>query len=95
LGDGQIRLEKAEETIGQKIYWQIPNDYRTMVNVRNNGVPLIEAAPRAGITHSIVGLAESLTSTASPTDDESSSPDRSNWLSFWPRKSKVQEGSES
>ena len=53
LDSGQISLKKAQETIGREIFWQLPNDYRTMVEVRNNGVPLIEQAPRAAITHSI------------------------------------------
>lgn len=60
LEAGQITLKKAEETIGKEIFWQLPNDYRTMVEVRNNGVPLIEQAPKAAITQSIVALAEAL-----------------------------------
>lgn len=62
LESGQITLKKAEETIGKEIFWQLPNDYRTMVEVRNNGVPLIEQAPKAAITQSIRTLAEALTS---------------------------------
>ncbi|MHC2065939.1 AAA family ATPase [Bremerella sp. T1] len=60
LDNGEISLKKAQETIGSEIYWQVPNEYRIMVEVRNNGVPLIEQAPRAGITQALVGLAESL-----------------------------------
>ena len=58
LDAGQISLKKAQETIGREIFWQLPNDYRTMVEVRNNGVPLIEQAPKAAITQSILELAE-------------------------------------
>ena len=61
LDSGQISLKKAQETIGRDIYCQIPNDYRVMVEVRNNGVPLVEQAPRANITQSIVNLAAELT----------------------------------
>jgi pilus assembly protein CpaE len=60
LEQGQITLKKAEETIGKEIYWQLPNDYRTMIEVRNNGVPLIEQAPKAAITQSMIGLADAL-----------------------------------
>lgn len=60
LEQGQITLKKAEETIGKEIYWQLPNDYRTMVEVRNNGVPLVEQAPKAAITQSILALSEAL-----------------------------------
>lgn len=60
LDNGEISMKKAQETIGKEIYWQIPNDYRTMSGVRNNGVPLIEHAPRSGITQSMINLAEEL-----------------------------------
>ncbi|MBX7168942.1 MAG: pilus assembly protein CpaE [Pirellulales bacterium] len=60
LDSGQISIKKAQDTIGREIYWQLPNDYRTMVDVRNNGVPLIEQAPKAKITQSIMQLADSL-----------------------------------
>jgi len=61
MDSGQISLKKAQETIGKEIFWQLPNDYRTMIEVRNNGVPLIEQAPRANITQAVVALAEALT----------------------------------
>jgi pilus assembly protein CpaE len=61
LDTGHITMKKAEETIGKKIFWQLPNDYRTMIEARNNGVPLIEQAPKAAITQSIIQLADALT----------------------------------
>lgn len=60
LDAGQISLKKAQETMGKEIFWQLPNDYKTMVEVRNNGIPLIEHAPRAGITQAFVSLCEAL-----------------------------------
>ena len=60
LESGQITLKKAEETIGREIFWQLPNDYRTMIEARNNGVPLIEQAPKAAVTQSIIALAKTL-----------------------------------
>ena len=60
LESGQISLKKAQDTIGREIFWKLPNDYRTMVEVRNNGVPLVEQAPKAKLTLAIVGLAEAL-----------------------------------
>jgi pilus assembly protein CpaE len=56
-----ITAKKAKDTIGHDIYWQLPNDYRTMGATRNDGVPLVEEAPKAAITQSIVALAKSLT----------------------------------
>lgn len=77
LDTGQITLKKAQDTIGREIYWQLPNDYRTMIEARNNGVPLVEQSPRAAITQAILGLAESLTSdgasnTAAPSAEKKS-----------------------
>jgi pilus assembly protein CpaE len=77
LETGQISLKKAQDTIGREILWKLPNDYRTMVDVRNNGVPLIEQAPKAKITQSILMLAEALSgrsaSLASEADSSKSS----------------------
>jgi pilus assembly protein CpaE len=61
LDTGSISLKKAQETMGREIFWQLPNDYKTMVEVRNNGVPLLEQAPRASITQAMTALAENLT----------------------------------
>jgi pilus assembly protein CpaE len=60
LDSGHITLKKAQETIGRDIFWQIPNDYRAMVDSRNNGVPLIEQSPKASVTQSILALADAL-----------------------------------
>ena len=60
LENGQITLKKAEETLGREIFWQLPNEYRTMIEARNNGVPLIEQAPKAAVTQSIIALAAAL-----------------------------------
>lgn len=60
LDAGHITLKKAQETIGREIFWQIPNDYRVMVDARNNGVPLVEQAPKASVTQSILALADAL-----------------------------------
>ena len=60
-----------------------------MSEARNNGVPLIEQAPRAAITQAIKALSESLNGDSEkevgsvPQDDA-----KGGWLSFWPGKSK-------
>lgn len=64
LDNSSISLKKAQETIGREIFWQLPNDYRTMSEVRNNGVPLIEQAPKAGITQALAAMADALTGAA-------------------------------
>jgi pilus assembly protein CpaE len=60
LEDAQISLSKALETIGRDIFYEIPNDYPTMVESRNNGVPLMTQAPKAKLTRAIEGLARKI-----------------------------------
>ena len=81
LESGQISLKKAQETIGRDIFWQLPNDYRVMVEVRNNGVPLIEQAPKAAITQALRQMADALC--GDPTDDDAKAKTgKSGWFSF-------------
>src|ERR1700722_18744853 len=58
--DSDITLEKAQETIGKPIYWQVPNDYKSMLGARNAGVPLLTHAPKSKVHQSLVGLANAL-----------------------------------
>ncbi len=62
--DADIGLKKAEDTIGKPVFWQVPNDARSMIESRNSGVPLLQHAPRSKIQQSIVGLAQALTGKA-------------------------------
>lgn len=66
LEDTDISLNKALETIGREVYWQLPNDYATMVGARNNGVPLCQYATKSRLTRSIGDLTRRL----SLSDDE-------------------------
>jgi pilus assembly protein CpaE len=83
----QISLKKAQETIGAEIYWQLPNDFRVMVDVRNNGVPLIEQAPKAAITQTIGALADALGGKEKDASDGSRTGRK--WLNLWPAKAKA------
>ena len=93
-GSGQISIRKAQETLGHDIYWQVPNDYRTMVEVRNNGVPLIEQAPKAVITQSIGQLAAALSGTEVAATEADSSGKKASWLSLWPAGKTTKGGGE-
>jgi pilus assembly protein CpaE len=59
--DGEISLKKAEETIGQPIFWQVPNETKAMMGSRSAGVPLSMHAPRAKIWQNIQDFARALT----------------------------------
>jgi len=88
LENGQITLKKAQETIGKDIFWQLPNDYRTMIEVRNNGVPLIEQSPKAAITQSLLAMTEALTTSQDVKQPEvqTSKKGLSKLLSLWPSR---------
>jgi pilus assembly protein CpaE len=89
LGNSHISLKKAQETIGKEIFWQLPNDYRVMVEVRNNGVPLLEQAPKAALTQSIGMLADALAGRTPAEQPASKRPFSGGWLkSILPVKAK-------
>lgn len=77
--DSEITLEKAQETIGKPIFWQVPNDYKAMLGARNSGVPLLTHAPRSKVHQSLVGLANVLTGKASA---EPAKKERRGFFSF-------------
>ena len=56
-----ISLKKAEETIGKPIFWQVPNDPKVMNEARDQGVPLVQHAPRSKVQQAIHSLAQALT----------------------------------
>jgi pilus assembly protein CpaE len=89
--DNQISLKKAQETIGREIFWQLPNDYRAMVEVRNNGVPLLEQAPKSPLTQAIVQLGAALSSdgkSAEAAAAEESKITKSGWFKLFPSAAK-------
>lgn len=58
--EGEISLDKAADTIGKPIFWQIPNDYKAMMGARNAGVPLIQHDAKSKAQKGIMGLANAL-----------------------------------
>src|SRR5205085_1496233 len=60
-GETEITIAKAEEIIGKPIFHQIPNDVKSVLESRNNGVPLIQHAPRSKAQQSIQVLTTALT----------------------------------
>ncbi len=86
-----IGLKKAQETINSDIFWRIPNDYRSMSEASNNGVPLSVQAHKAAVTQAVVSLAAALNGDE---DDESEDADAAEkkggvakWLPFLGNKS--------
>lgn len=83
LDDSQISLNKALETIGRPITWQVPNDYVTMAEARNNGVPLCIHAPKARMTRAIQSIAHEIDPTViTKSEAEDKSKQKKSLFSF-------------
>jgi pilus assembly protein CpaE len=55
-----ISLKKAEEVIGKPIFWQIPNDTKTMIAARVAGAPLVKYGPKSKAQQAIAALASAV-----------------------------------
>jgi len=56
----EIPLGDAESGINKKLFWVIPNDYRTTMSAINKGKPLAKVAPKAQITQAFGELSGAL-----------------------------------
>ncbi|WP_051434369.1 AAA family ATPase [Desulfonatronum lacustre] len=71
-----ITLEDVERSLGQKVFWTVPNDYATTISAINKGQPLAKFAAKEEITKSFKQLAESL----SPAEGDKAAKKKSWWL---------------
>jgi pilus assembly protein CpaE len=62
-----ISLKKAEEVIGKPIFWQVPNDPKSVIAARVSGHPLVKHAPKSRVQQSIYGMTQALY--GKPTND--------------------------
>jgi pilus assembly protein CpaE len=60
LKKSDVSLNEAEDALKERIFWTIPNDYKTTMSAINQGKPLSQVASRAKLTKSINGLADAL-----------------------------------
>ena len=60
LRNSEISLRDAEDAIGEKIFWTIPNDYKTTLSAINQGKVLTQIAAKASITKSLKKLADAI-----------------------------------
>ncbi len=52
-----VVVEKFEKSFEYPVFWRIPNDYASVSNSINSGVPLIESAPQSPVTVNLRELA--------------------------------------
>jgi pilus assembly protein CpaE len=55
-----IEPDEVERMLGHKLAWMIPNDFKNAIAAINYGEPVVLRAPRAEMSVSLLGLAESL-----------------------------------
>ena len=58
--NSEISLKDAEAGIERKVFWTIPNDYRTSLSAINQGKPFSQFSSKTAIAKSVNELAESL-----------------------------------
>jgi pilus assembly protein CpaE len=72
--EAEISLKKAETTIAKPIYWQVPNDAKSVLTARVAGEPLLVHAPKCRAQQSIAALAQALTNQGPAEVGQSQSP---------------------
>ena len=55
-----IEPAEVERTLGLKIMWTVPNDFKTAISAINLGEPLVLHAPKTEISQALIGLAREL-----------------------------------
>jgi pilus assembly protein CpaE len=55
-----ISLKKAEEVIGRPIFWQVPNDAKSVIAARVAGQPMVKHNPKSKVQQNVQGLAMAL-----------------------------------
>jgi pilus assembly protein CpaE len=60
LKKSEISLQDAEASIKKKIFWALPNDYKTTMSAINQGKAVCEVASKNQLANSFQGLAELL-----------------------------------
>ena len=49
MENDDIKVEDIENTLGEKIYWKIPNNYFTIMDAVNKGVSIAEVNPNSNV----------------------------------------------
>lgn len=79
--DQEITIARAEESIGRKVFWQVPNDSKAMLGSRNAGKPLALYAPKSKAWQSLQQLAQVLSGKAdAPSFGEVKKPKKAGWF---------------
>jgi len=56
----KVTVEDLEETAEARVFWEIPNDYKTLIASIDAGVPAVEQSPRSKFSRSLEDLTREL-----------------------------------
>ena len=60
MENDEIQVEDIEHALGEKIYWKIPNNYFSIMDSINKGVPVSKISSNSNIASSFRDLASKL-----------------------------------
>ena len=56
----EVKSDHLEEAVESKVFWMIPNDYKTVISAIDAGNPAVIRSPKAKMSQSIDQLAREL-----------------------------------
>ena len=81
--DQQISMDRAEQTVERRVFWQLPNDAKAVLGSRNAGRPLVSFAPKSKICQAIGQLALVISGKAEAPANESIRKEKKKKASGW------------
>ncbi|MBQ7764325.1 AAA family ATPase [bacterium] len=57
MENDEIKIEDIETTLGEKVYWKVPNNYFTIMESINKGIPVSDVNANSNIANSFKDLA--------------------------------------
>jgi pilus assembly protein CpaE len=57
---GEIRMEDVERTLGQTVFWTIPNSFRAVAASVNQGIPINKLSKNNPVTRSLNDMGKAL-----------------------------------
>ena len=71
-----IKIEDVEEVLDHKVFFKIPNNYYTIINSINKGIPICDAAPNSNICKSFKQLGALLSDNYNYTNKNQKQPNQ-------------------
>ena len=60
MENDDIKIEDIETTLGEKVFWKIPNNYFSIMEAINKGIPVNEVNSNSNIANNFRDLASKI-----------------------------------